>query len=270
MIDNKLIDVHAHFYTAKSGRRDWRTVNEARITAGDQMGITAHVASILGTWGGSSPTYFPSPDDVSHGNGSMLELTKAYPGHVFAYCVVNPNYADHAMAELAKRLDEGMIGVKLAASRRANDRLLDPIAAYAAERDVPILQHVWQHRRREWPGQEASDAVELVELALRHPEAKFLLAHIGGGGDWSHSLRAVREVANVWVDLSGSGVDGGLLEAVLEAVGPTRTVWGCDVTMGTGLAKLRYLESLGLPSSDVFRIKSGNAMDLFPAGVFDQ
>ncbi len=72
MSDDKLIDVHAHFYTAKSGRRDWRTVNEARITAGDQMGITAHVASILGTWGGSSPTYFPSPADVSHGNEAML------------------------------------------------------------------------------------------------------------------------------------------------------------------------------------------------------
>ena len=266
----KLIDVHAHFYTAKSGRGDWRTVNEARIAAGDQMGITAHVASILGTWGGSSPTYFPSPADVSHGNQAMLELTRAYPGLVFGYCVVNPNYQDHAMVELAKRLDEGMIGVKVAASRRANDALLDPVTAYAAERGVPILHHVWQHRRHEWPGQEASDAVELMELAGRHPDAKFLLAHIGGGGDWSHSLRAVRDVANVWVDLSGSGVDGGMLEAVLDAVGPSRMVWGCDVTMGTGMAKLRYLESLGLPPSDVSRIKSGNALDLFPSGVFGQ
>ena len=266
----RLIDVHAHFYTDASGRGDWRMVNEARMAAGDQMGITAHVASILGTWGARSPTYFPSPDDVSHGNEAMLELTKAYSGRVFGYCVVNPNYPDHALAELAKRLDEGMIGVKLAASRRANDALLDPVTAYAQERGVPILHHVWQHRRHEWLGQEASDAVELVELAMRYPEAKFLLAHIGGGGDWSHSLRAVRDVANVWVDLSGSGVDGGMLEAVLEAVGPTRTVWGCDVTMGTGWAKLRYLESLGLPSSDVARIKSGNAINLFPAGVFDQ
>ncbi len=58
MSDNKLIDVHAHFYTAKSGRGDWRTVNEARITAGDQMGITAHVASILGTWGAVLPRIF--------------------------------------------------------------------------------------------------------------------------------------------------------------------------------------------------------------------
>ena len=147
--------------------------------------------------------------------------------------------------------------------------MVDPIAAFAAEHGLPILHHVWQHRRREWPGQEASDAIELAELAKRHPDTKFLLAHIAGGGDWAHSLRAVCDIANVWVDLSGSGVDNGMLEAVLEAVSPRRMVWACDVTMDTGLAKLRYLESLELGSTDLDRIRSGNAKDLFPAGVFE-
>jgi predicted TIM-barrel fold metal-dependent hydrolase len=136
-----LIDVHAHFFTAASGRGDWREVNEARLEAGAQMGVTAHVASILGTWGASSPTYFPSPDDVTHGNDAMVRLTGDHPGLVFGYCVVNPNYPDHALQELSRRVDEGMIGIKLAASRRANDPLLDSIAAFAAEHELPILQH---------------------------------------------------------------------------------------------------------------------------------
>ena len=142
-----------------------------------------------------------------------------------------------------------MIGIKLAASRRANDPLLDPICRLAAERGVPVLHHVWQHRRREYAGQEASDAVELGELAARHPRVNFLLAHIGGGGDWLHSLPAVRDLPNVYVDLSGSGVDGGMLEACLAAVGPERLLWGCDLTIDTGWAKLRYLEHL-LPAAD--------------------
>jgi predicted TIM-barrel fold metal-dependent hydrolase len=265
----ELIDAHAHFYTEESGRTDWQAVNDARLEAGTRIGVTAHVASILGTWGNSSPTYFPSPDDVTHGNEAMLGLARVHPGLIFGYCVVNPNYPDHALKELERRFEEGMVGIKLAASRRANDALLDPIAAFAAEHGLPILHHVWQHRRREWPGQEASDAVELVELAKRHPDTKFLLAHIAGGGDWAHSLRAVCDIANVWVDLSGSGVDNGMLEAVLEAVGPRRMVWACDVTMDTGLAKLRYLESLELCSTDLDRIRSGNAKGLFPAGVFE-
>ena len=44
-----------------------------------------------------------------------------------------------------------------------------------------MLHHIWQHRRRDYPGQEASDAVELGRLAARHPSVVFLLAHIGGG-----------------------------------------------------------------------------------------
>src|SRR2546422_4169225 len=57
----------------------------------------------------------------------------------------------------------------------------------------PVLHHVWQHRRRDWPGQEASDAVELCALAARHPDVRFILAHIDGGGDWQHSLAADRK-----------------------------------------------------------------------------
>ena len=264
-----LIDVHAHFYTERSSRADWREVNARRLAAGDRMGVTAHVASILGTWGARSPTYFPSPEDVTYANDRMLALQRQHPGKVFGYCVVNPNYTDHAMGEINARLRDGMIGVKLAASRRANDGLLDPIAQRAAERGVPILQHIWQHRRRDWPAQEASDAVELCVLAGRHPRARFLLAHLGGGGDWMHSLRALADVENVWIDLSGSGVDVGMLEAALERVGAKRLLWGGDITLDTGWAKLRYLESLGVSPADLERIKCGNARELFPRGVFD-
>ena len=60
----------------------------------------------------------------------------------------------------------------------------------------------------------------------------------------------LRGLPNVYVDLSGSGVDGGMLEACLEAVGVERLLWGCDLTIETGWAKLRYLEHL-LPAADL-------------------
>ena len=69
-----LIDAHAHFYHPASGRADWKRVNAARLRAGDRIGITYHVASVLGSYGHTSPTYFPSPADVSVGNDAMAEL----------------------------------------------------------------------------------------------------------------------------------------------------------------------------------------------------
>ena len=263
-----LIDIHAHFYTLAAPRGDWQQVNARRLEAGRRIGITAHVASILGTWGARSPVYFPSRADVEQANHAMVALCRAHPGLVYGYCVVNPNYTDHALAEIERRLHEGMIGIKLAASRRADDPLLDPIAALAAGRGVPILHHVWQHRRRDWPGQEASDALELAALAARHPHARFILAHIGGGGDWQHTLRVVRDVPNLWIDLSGSGLDTGMLEGVLETVGVGRLLWGADVTLDTGWAKLRYLEAMGLSADDVAAIRHRNAEAVFPQGCF--
>ena len=264
-----LIDVHAHFYHDHTPRADWRERNASRLRAGDKMGVTIHVASVLGSWGRTSPTYFPSPADVQFGNDALLALERLHPDRIRGYVTVNPNYTAHACAEIARCLGAGMVGIKLAASRRADDRLLDPVCEQARERRVPVLQHVWQHRRQDWPGQEASDAVELCALAARHPDVTFILAHIGGGGDWQHSLAALGRVSaeNVYVDLSGSGVDGGMLESCLAAVGVERLLWGTDLTMDAGWAKLRYLERL-LSPADVELVKWKNATGIFPPGAF--
>ncbi len=261
-----LVDVHAHFYHDRTPRADWCERNASRLRAGEQIGISVHVASILGSWGRTSPIYFPSPADVTAGNDALLALQRQHPDRIRGYVCVNPNYTSHALAEIARGLEAGMIGIKLAASRRADDPLLDPIAGLARRHGLPVLQHVWQHRRRDWPGQEASDAGELCALARRHPEVAFILAHIGGGGDWLHSLRAARDVPNVYVDLSGSGVDGGMLEACVEAAGVSRLLWGTDLTMDTGWAKLRYLERL-LTKDELALVRWKNAARIFPPGA---
>jgi predicted TIM-barrel fold metal-dependent hydrolase len=265
--DGPLIDIHAHFLHAGCGRADWREVNRSRLVAGDRIGITVHVASILGSWGHTSPTYFPSPADVTDGNDEMLALQRAEPARVRAYVVVNPNDRAHAAQEIARCAAAGAVGIKLAASRRADDALVDDVAAIAEERGFPILHHIWQHRRQEWAGQEASDGVELGRLAERHPRVPFILAHIGGGGDYAHTFAAVRDISNVYLDLSGSGVDRGMLDDAILAVGVPRLLWGCDLTMETGLAKLRALAVIGLPAGDLERIRWRNAVSIFPSGA---
>lgn len=263
-----LIDAHAHFYHAQVGRADWEAVNAARFRAGERIGITYHVASVLGSYGFTSPTYFPSPPDVTRGNDAMLAICAAEADRVRMYATVNPNYTDHALNEIERCSARGAIGVKLLASRRADDPLLDPIASLAADRGLPVLHHIWQHRRREWPSQEISDGADLARLAARHPRATFVLAHIGGGGDYMHTFPAVVDCPNVLPDLSGSGVDRGMLDAALAALGAERLLWGCDVTMCTGLAKLRALEQVGLTRAELSAIRWGNAARIFPSGAF--
>lgn len=270
--DDWLIDAHAHFYHAAAGRADWADVNAARFRAGETIGITYHVASVLGSYGFFSPTYFPSPADVTRGNDAMLEICAREPDRVRMFTTVNPNDTDHALREIERCVERAgkgsAIGVKLLASRRADDPLLDPIAELAGERGLPILHHIWQHRRREWPSQEISDGADLARLAARHPKTSFILAHIGGGGDYMHTFPAVVDTPNILPDLSGSGVDRGMLDAAVAALGAQRLLWGCDLTMCTGLAKLRALDVIGLSADDLSDIRWRNAARIFPRGSF--
>ena len=263
-----LIDAHAHFYHAESGRGDWKRVNDARLRAGERMGVTYHVVSVLGSYGHTSPTYFPSPDDLTRGNDAMRGFADADDERVRWYVAVNPNHTDHALAEIARGVAAGAIGVKLLASRRADDSLNDPLCELAAQHGLPILHHIWQHRTREWPNQEISDGRDLARLAERHPRVAFILAHLGGGGDWAHTLPAVLDTPNVYPDLSGSGVDRGMVDAAITVLGARRVLWACDLTMETGLAKLRALDVIGLSHDDLRDIRWRNAARLFPRGSF--
>jgi uncharacterized protein len=139
-----LVDVHAHFYHPRSGRTDWEARNQARLRAGDRIGITVHVASILGTWGFTSPTYFPSPADVTLGNDEMLALQRREPDRVVSYVAVNPNDTAHALEEIARCVEAGAVGLKLAASRRLDHRVEQRVVGAASGRGV----HPRPHRRR--------------------------------------------------------------------------------------------------------------------------
>jgi predicted TIM-barrel fold metal-dependent hydrolase len=263
-----LIDVHAHFYHDGCGVPDWRRLNASRLDAGRRIGITWHVGSVLGSWGATSPTYFQSPRDTITGNDAMLALRDAEPGLVRPWAAVNPNDSHAALAELERCRTRGAIGLKLAAARLASDPLLDPLLEFAAAHRWPVLHHAWQHRRGAVTGQDPSDARDFVVLAERHPRVPILLAHIGGGGDWRHTLAAVRDTPTIYLDLSGSGVDRGMIDDALDAVGPGRLVWGADLTLDTGLAKLWALDAIGLAGDERDAIRWRNAVSIFPPGAF--
>lgn len=263
-----VIDVHAHFHTPYTNRGDWQRYNASRLDAGDRIGVVCHVASVLGSWGATSPTYFASPLDQTRANDWMLDFAEEQSPHVKAWVAVNPNFTAHALSEIERGIARGAIGIKLAAGRRADDVLLDDIAAAAAQYGVPVLQHIWQHRRRDWPNQDASDGIELARLAARHPHTTFLLAHIGGGGDWAHTNPAVRDFENIVMDLSGSGIDRGMIDEALRWVGARRLLWAADITLCTGLTKLRALPYTGASLDDLADMCWRNAVRIFPTGAF--
>jgi hypothetical protein len=59
-----------------------------------------------------------------------------------------------------------------------------------------------------------------------------------------------------------------MLDSAVAALGPSRLLWGSDLTMCTGLAKLRALDVLGLSPDEMAAIRWRNAARIFPPGSF--
>ncbi|CAA9215987.1 MAG: hypothetical protein AVDCRST_MAG77-200 [uncultured Chloroflexi bacterium] len=229
-------DCHGHIYDDPGGTRGRRLLD-----AMDQLGIERIFVSRL--WGDNRVPATATPDDVRRSNDAVAGWAERHPDRFIPYCFVNCTYPDEALRELGDRVtQQGFRGLKLYASCRFDDPRVEPVVARAAELRIPTLLHVIQRRTSEAAGQYASDGREVAYLAQRLPHAQLILAHVGGGGDWAFSIKAVRDCPNVYADLSGSVVDAGLVEAAYEAVGADRLLFGTDSSMTEGVGKLHGAE----------------------------
>src|SRR2546423_13706210 len=107
-----LVDVHAHFYHPQTPRADWRERNASRLAAGDKIGISVHVASILGSWGLTSPIYFPSPRDVTAGDDAPPPPQPPPPPPLPGSACADPDHIAHPPAGNARRPAAGGVGVQ--------------------------------------------------------------------------------------------------------------------------------------------------------------
>ena len=125
-----LIDAHAHFLLRRHAGAPIGRTSTTRASApasASASRITSRRSSAR--YGFSSPTYFPSPDDVTRGNDAMLAICRA---RARARAHVRHGESElhraRARARSIAASARGAIGIKLLASRRADDPLLDPIA----------------------------------------------------------------------------------------------------------------------------------------------
>lgn len=230
-----VIDCHAHLSGEHTGiTRIWGRSDAALVAAADRVGIDVSCASIL-------TTALPAPlEGFQECNRQMAAATRRFPGKVRGYCYVNPGYTREALHEIRTYVAEhDFMGVKLYNEYVCTDPILCPIVELAIELGVPILQHA-SHQHRPIPGQpNISDSGDIAALAARYPEAVFICAHIGGGGDWEWTIKAARATPNVYLDTSGSVFDSGMVQMAVRVVGAERVLFGCDTSFTAGIGKLR-------------------------------
>jgi uncharacterized protein len=227
-----VIDCHSHLSYPGSPNSDEK--DRQLIEAADKLGIDQLCCSTL------TPKRPATAEGFKTCNAKVAEAMRRYAGRVLGYCYVNPGCGKEALDEIRRCVEErGFMGIKLYNEHRCTDPIVFPLVELAIELRVPILHHAG-HGHHGIAGQpNISDGGHLAELAQRYPEAQLICAHVGGGGDWEWTIKALRHAPNVFLDTSGSVTDEGIVEMAAEILGVKRLLFGCDMSMTAGVGKIR-------------------------------
>ena len=246
-----VIDCHAHLGLRTSPADEG---NEAAVLeAADRLGIDRLCCSIL-------PPHPATVEGFQRANRIMAAAHKRHPDRFLAYCFVNPGRGLAALEEVRRCLDlPGFIGIKLYNEYLCTDPVVFPLVELTIELRVPILHHAGHSHYPVAEQPNMSGAGHLAELAARYPEARLICGHIGGGGDWEWSIKALRRATTVYLDTSGSVTDDAMIDVAAKALGADRLLFGCDMSWTAGVGKIRAAQ---LTAADRRKIMGGNMQRL--------
>lgn len=254
------IDIHVHLHGKLAPGLKYQKEDDSRIFYSKKLGIQKICVSILPSY-----LYVHTPEEFSNANKELFQFMRKYPEIIYGYCYINPCYFKKAMDELSKCvLDYGMIGLKLGAGYCISDPKLTPFIEKCIKFDIPILQHTIHHISKNTNGGVFSDSTDVACAGKAYPEAKIIMAHVGGGGDWEWAIKAIKNTKNVYLDTSGSGVDSPMIETAIAELGADRLLFGTDITIFEGISKI---EGANISKSDKEKIYYKNAQKLFKLGI---
>ena len=96
----------------------------------------------------------------------------------------------------------------------------------------------------------------MASLAEQVPEARLIAGHIGGGGDWEWTIKAVRDAGTVYFDTSGTVIDAGMVDFAVSELGVDRLLFATDMSLPEGVGKILAAR---LSDSARKKIFAGNA-----------
>jgi len=293
--DVAVADAHVHFFSqrffAAMGSQCGKSAEETAKTLGwdlppeDPAELARQWVAELDGQGVARATLIASiPGDEA----SVEAAVTGYAGRFFGYFMVNP--AEDAAAErVALALRCGLHAPCLFPAMHRYSmqeaRAEAVIEAVESSQGKAVFVHcgvltVGIRRKLGLPcpfDMRYSNPLDLHALAMRHPRVKFVLPHFGAGflrealmlADLCPNVLLDTSSTNSWMRYEGLDLKA-VFRRVLDAVGPTRILFGTDSSFfprGWNFevyeAQTRALLDLGISSGDARRILETNLTDLF-------
>jgi hypothetical protein len=250
--DEVVIDPHTHmgpYHNFPIPGDPWA---EGMIEVMDECGVDSAVtAPMIALEGG-----------VREGNEIAADAILKFPGRFFGFCTINPNFPEEEIREELQHCfqNEGFRGIKIHPTTHdyaAYRPGYIPVWEFAHERELPILIHTW--------GTDPKCRPALFDpIAEQYPRARLILGHSGAmplGID--EAIEVARKRPNVYLDLTKSIICRGMLEYMVNEVGPDRILYGSDLPFICGTGQLGRAAAARLSLEEKRKILGLNAQQLF-------
>lgn len=251
----RIWDVHSHLSSLPGDTPEARMGVLVRHM--DRIGIERLILS----QGYDEFIFNATPQQVREENDRVMRAVRHFPDRAYGSVYLNPNDVDFSLEELDRCVRDGpMIGVgELEIDLRCNSPKLDPIIEQAIALKAPVIQHAWIETTGHRPTE--STPSDVVELARRYPEGRFICAHTGG--NWELGIRTIRDTTNVFAGIAGSDPTSGFVEMAVRELGAERVVYGSDVGGRSFASQVAKVLGANIPDSAKELILGGNVRRIY-------
>lgn len=221
-----IIDTHVHI-ADPCPRDDANELKEAELLSiMDEYGVEkVWISSVAGLY---------ATGDYPASNKYMYELSKCCGNRIVPFFTVNPNYGVSTLEEIKRCTEEyGFRGMKFHPWLQAFPVTLPIINCIIEEcirYKLPLLFHDGTPPY--------SSTLQIANLAERFPEATVILGHAGNVEAYANAILAAQRLPNIYLCLSGPSISQ--LQAIVQAVEPSKLMFGSDFGMSRNPAPLKY------------------------------
>jgi len=195
--------------------------------------------------------------DVAKTNQQMFAFWRKHPDLVTPSVHVNPREPEISVRDMKKYRDKGVVWVSELTAYMGKYTYYEPgfDKILAAAEDLGMIVNVHLLKK---------DELQFPKYFERHRKLAFVLPHLWDDKQLViEKARLVSQYPNVYVDLSGYGVDRlGLWEYAVNTMGVDKVLWGSDYPINDPAIYAARLETLRIPSADKQKIRCGNFIRL--------
>lgn len=212
----------------------------------DRLGVDIACPS---SWAGIT---YAGPDANDHTLGAAAK----HPGRILPWGCLNPSYPQVFEAEFERLFVGGkVIGYKPAPFRQVvplTDPVHFPVYEWCSKRRAPVLC-----------GDGPMRLAEVTELAPKYPEVPFLNAHTGSNYEFAeNTIETARKYSNVFAEITYTLIWYGMIEYLVEELGPERVLYGSDCVMRDLAPQVGWVAWARIPVEAKRRVLGLNMADI--------